>query len=60
MKNQVSRNKHLTGSPKKLANREREVVANYFGKNVHAELCRRILRNNDFHDRTPTKCTLIR
>lgn len=43
-----------------LAMKLTQIVANYFGKNVHAELCHRILRNNDLHGRVPTKYTLIR
>ena len=31
------------------------MVADMFDKEVHSELCRRILRNNDFHGRVPRK-----
>lgn len=31
------------------------IVANNFGKDVHPELCRRVLRSNDYHGRIPRK-----
>ncbi|KAF7402251.1 hypothetical protein HZH66_004518 [Vespula vulgaris] len=37
-----------------------QIVASEFKKNVRHELCRRILRNNDFHDSIPRKKVLIR
>ncbi|KAK2578078.1 hypothetical protein KPH14_001026 [Odynerus spinipes] len=67
-------NKHRTGRPKKLTQREEkmvvreikkdphisatkltQMVAKDFNKNVHPELCRRILRNNNFHGRITRK-----
>ena len=43
--------KNPTTSAPQLAS----MVVDMFDKEVHPELCRRILRNNDFHSRVPRK-----
>lgn len=63
----TGRPKKLTSKEEKLVIREIRknpcisapqlagIIAVSFGKDVHAELCRRILRNNDYHGRIPRK-----
>lgn len=59
---EIVANRHRTDRREKLTGREGKMIIReikkgskylrrryYFGKNVHAELCHRILRNNDFH-----------
>lgn len=69
---EIVANRHRADEPEKLTVREEknDYTRNkkgskylarryYFGKNVHAELCHRILRNNDFHVSIPRKKSSI-